>query len=384
MTAVNGTLSDAIEGRLMPGATGGAVRVGVLPGVGSGPEVVETAMTVLRAACEGTGREPAIEYAPPESAVGGADGALSEAVAEFCRDTFAAGGAVLAGAHGGRWVYELRRRFDLFCKLSPIRPAPELDAVAGPISPAALNGVDMLVVREQSGGVYQGRWSETETEDQGRLAEHSFSYGQRQVRRVMRIAAELARRRSGRLAVIVKDGGVPSVSRIWRACAEEVADEVPRLTVMDIDFAVYELLRAPQDLDVILAPNLFGDIVCDAGGALLGSRGITFGASFDAGRAAVYQTNHGAAHDLAGTDSANPAGQILATAMMLRESFGMGREAASVEAALRAAWADGFRTADVTEAGSRLVGTREMGERVAERIAATRAAGPGAVAAERP
>lgn len=378
-------LSEAIKGRLPAGMpASGSVHVGVLPGEGSGPEVVEAALDALGAACEATG----VRLRPtrgPEASESADDDGLREAEAEFCRDVFAAGGAVLAGAHGGRWVYELRRRFDLFCKLSPLVPPPELGQV-GAVAPSGLDGVDLIVVREQSGGVYQGRWGELETRDQGRVAEHSFSYGQRQVRRIMDVAAALARRRSGRLAVIVKDGGVPSVSSLWRACAGEIEDGL-EVNVLDIDFAVYQLVRDPRELDVIVAPNLFGDILCDAGGALLGSRGVTFGASFDAGQAAVYQTNHGAAHDLAGRDLANPAGQILAAALMLRESFGLRAEASAIEAALRGAWRDGFRTADLQEPGCRTVGTREMGRIVAERIglsAGSTAGAPGGAGAGRP
>jgi 3-isopropylmalate dehydrogenase len=119
-------------------------------------------------------------------------------------------------------------------------------------------------------------------------------------------------------------------------------------------------------MDVIVAPNLFGDVLSDAAGALMGSRGITHGGSFDSAGAAVYQTNHGAAHDLAGSDRANPAGQILAAAMMLRESFELSTEAEMMERALGSAWAAGWRTADVAEPGCRVIGTREMAERVAD------------------
>jgi 3-isopropylmalate dehydrogenase len=135
------------------------------------------------------------------------------------------------------------------------------------------------------------------------------------------------------------------------------------------------MLREPASFDVVVAPNHFGDLLSDAGGALVGSRGNTYGGNFDAARAAIYQTNHGAAHDLAGSDRANPAGQILATAMMLRESFGLETAAGMIERAVTTAWRDGWRTEDVAEPGCRVVGTREMGERVAECVAASASVG---------
>jgi 3-isopropylmalate dehydrogenase len=366
--------AESIAGRHPPGPPdGGPVRAGVLPGEGIGPEIVAVATAVMAAACRSGGRELELRDGPPPIAPG-AGGSLSEAAADFCRDTFAAGGAVLTGPHGGRWVYELRARFDLFCKLSPLRPSPELDAVPGPIRPAALAGVDILAVREQSAGVYQGRWGESDVRRDGHVAEHSFAYARTEVRRILEVAAALAARRRGGLSVVVKEGGVPSISSLWRECAEQLAGGAGLdLDVLDIDFAVYRLIHEPEAFDVVVAPNLFGDVLADAGGALLGSRGLCYGGSFDAGRAAVFQTNHGGAQALAGSDRADPVGQVLAAAMMLREAFALDSEARSIEDAVAAAWREGWRTEDVAEPGSRVVGTREMGERIAERVGGTAA-----------
>ena len=362
--------SAAIEGRHpVDGTANARVKIGALPGEGVGPEVVQAALVVLSAVASERNIEISLREAPP-AADGPFEGrGLTEPEAAFCRDTFAAGGAVLAGAHGGRWVYEIRRRFDLFCKLSPIRPASDLGAIDAPISPSRLADVDFLVVREQRGGLYQGKWAESATRE-GRVAEHSFSYAESEVRRIIAVATVLARWRRGRLALVVKDGGVPSISALWRDCARELVGDDLDLEVLDVDYAVYRMLRDPADFDVVVAPNHFGDLLSDAGGALLGSRGNTYGGNFDAARAAIYQTNHGAAHDLAGSDRANPVGQILAAAMMLRESFGLEVEAAMIERAITKAWRDGWRTEDVAEPGCRVVGTREMGERVAECVAA--------------
>jgi 3-isopropylmalate dehydrogenase len=137
--------------------------------------------------------------------------------------------------------------------------------------------------------------------------------------------------------------------------------------MMNVDLAGYELIRNPARFDVLVAPNLFGDILADLAGLLVGSRGATYSGNFNAsGQAAVYQTNHGCAHDLAGTNSANPAGQILSLAMLLRESFGMEEAASHIERALAQSWRKGWRTADLAEPGCRVVGTSEMAEQVAE------------------
>ena len=354
--------SEAIRGRHpVDPDRGGPVRVGVLRGEGSGPEVISAALDVLVAACEVHGLELDVRQGPDPTAPAAG---LSEEAAEFCLGTFAAGGAVLTGPHGGRWVYELRQRFDLFCKVSPIAPGRELGRA---VLPPAPREVDVLVVREQAAGIYQGRWSETDRRRDGHVAEHSFSYSSAEVRRIVEVAAALASARKGRLSVVVKRAGIPSVSRLWIEVAEEVASRVSvDCDVLDIDYAVYALLRDPDRFDVVVAPNLFGDVLADAGGVLLGSRGLCFGASFDDAVAAVYQTNHGSAHDLAGLDRANPGAQILAGAALLRESFGEERAAAAIESSLQAAWADGHRTEDLAEEGTNVVGTAELGARVAE------------------
>jgi len=369
-----GFWGESIAGRHPAGlAAGDAIPVGVLRGEGVGPEVVGAASEVLVAVCEAAGRNLRLDVGPdPASPSGG----LTDEVNEFCRRTFAGGGAIFTGPHGGRWVYEVRKSFDLFCKISPLVPSPEIAPDAAPSWPDRLRGVDVLVVREQAAGVYQGRWSETDVRREGHVAEHSFSYSAREVRRIMETAVALARERRCQLTVVVKRGGVPSISGLWMAVAKEAAEgSGVELRVDDIDYAVYGLIRDPSAYDVVVAPNLFGDVLADAGGLLLGSRGLCFGASFDAGLAAVYQTNHGSAHDLAGSDRANPGAQILAAAAMLRESFALAPEADAIEGALAATWRAGFRTDDLAEAGCETVGTAAFGEQVAQRVQAALRAG---------
>jgi 3-isopropylmalate dehydrogenase len=352
-------LTAHIEGRHSDPRGGAAKqRIGLLPGEGVGPELTGAVRAVLEALPPAPGVELEL-LEGPDAAHSSRAGAMSEEAASFCRDLFAGGGAVLAGPHGGRWVYEMRSRFDLFCKLSPLR-----SELAGRTTSAPF---DVIVVREQAAGIYQGRWAETDVRRDGHVAEHSFSYSRRETARIVAVAAAIAAGRSGRIAAIVKDGGIPSVSALWRQVAGELCSEL-ELEVLDIDYAVYRLAADPASFDVIVAPNLFGDILCDLGGALLGSRGMCFGASFDSARAAVYQTNHGAAYDLAGTDRANPAAHLLAAAMLLRESFALDEHAARIERGLVETFAAGLLPDDLAGGRGRGAILANLTEAIAGRV----------------
>jgi 3-isopropylmalate dehydrogenase len=356
--------------RRRAGAPPDSFVVGVLPGEGIGPEVIGAALAVL-AAVESAGD------ARFEVRTGGPIGreaealsgrTLTEDVASFCSDLFGAGGAILSGPGGGRFVYDLRRRFDLFCKISPLRPLDAL-AHASRLKVSAVAGSDILVLRENTGGVYQGEWSETSDPTDGRVCDHRFRYSERQVRRILEAAAALAAGRRGQLAVVVKDGGIPAVSALWRDVGEAAASRAGvRAVFSDVDLIAYRLIQDPRSFDVIAAPNLFGDILADLGAVLLGSRGLSFSGNFSEDGAAVYQTNHGSALDLAGLGQANPIGQIASLAMLLRESFGLSRAAAWIEAAIGDVLRLGFRTFDIQEEGTTLVGTAEMGERIASAV----------------
>jgi 3-isopropylmalate dehydrogenase len=285
----------------------------------------------------------------------------------FCRKVFADGGAILAGPGGGRFVYEMRRKFDLFVKMNPILPFPELEE-AGPVKLQSRFSSDLIIVRENRSGLYQGSERLSGAGEKRRVA-HRFAYSERDVTSLLAAAAELASRRSGRLTVVTKESGLPELSGFWLRCAEDVAAATGiRIARMDIDFAVYQLVAKPDDFDVIAVSNCFGDILSDLGGLLMGARGITYGASYSPEGWAVYQTNHGAAYDLAGQDKANPVGQIFSLAMMLRETFGLAAEASAIVRAVRQSWREGWRTADLMASGCRLAGTAAMGRIVAENI----------------
>jgi 3-isopropylmalate dehydrogenase len=344
--------------------------VGVLEGEGIGPSVVQAALVVLRAVAsvssfrieEHLGSSIGTEAERETGEV------LTSDVTKFCQSIFDRGGAVLAGAGGGRFVYEMRRQFDLFCKINPIVRSAALGR-AGALRVSRTEGVDILVVRENSGGVYQGAWSDARSESGVRTAQHSFTYTDDQVRRVVRIAARLASERKGLLTLVGKPHGVPTISRLWIDCTREIAREsAVRVRELEVDYAAYLLIQEPAQFDVIVTSNLFGDILSDLGGVLLGSRGLCYGASYSPTGQAVYQTNHGASLDLVGKDVANPVAQILSAAMMLRETFGRDTEADLIAAAVDEVWSQGIRTRDVATAGCDIVGTREMAERIAEAV----------------
>lgn len=342
--------------------------IGIFPGEGVGPEVIRAALGVLDALeSNGTIRIDRIEM-PAAAAVDPVEGKMPEDVELFCQEVFDRDGALLCGPGGGRFVYDMRRRFDLFCKLAPIQPLQALrDATR--LKPQFIRDVDLVVVRDNAGGVYQGRWSDRSDADKGRIAEHSFGYNQQQVERIISVGLRLAKTRRGRMHVVVKEGGVPTVSALWCDVARSLAaNSGVECTLINADHAAYRMIQHPGEFDVMVTPNLLGDLLADIGAVLLGSRGISYSANFSGNGRAVYQTGHGGAKDLAMTDRANPLAQILSLAMLLRESFGMIEEASLVEQAIGAVLSEGWRTEDLAEPGTRCVGTQQMGALVAESV----------------
>ena len=351
--------------RSMLHVQGAPIEIGVLWGEGVGPEVIGAALEVLEsvAKCKGL----TIKLREGGRLTSRTKGQLREEIIDICEETFERGGAVIQGPYSGRFVYDLRKQFDLFFKISPLTSMLSVPD-ASRLKLQALEGLDILMTRENSGGIYQGHWTEDEGSPGQRRARHSFDYEESQVRRFLFASARLAKQRRGEMVVVWKEAGLPSISALWRACAEEASQEYNvRLQLVGADLMAYWLVQQAASFDVIATPNLFGDVLADLGAVLVGSRGVSFSGNFSASGRAVYQTNHGAAFDLEGTDRANPAGQFFAVAMMLRESFGMRDEADAMEEAVRSVWREGWRTEDVSIPGSRLIGTREMGHRVASR-----------------
>ncbi len=335
--------------------------IGVLKGEGVGAEVVDVCLHVLDAVSNAFGRQ----FDVREGGLMGltslrtAGHALSTEVKAFCRSVFDSAGAILTGPAGGRFVYDMRREFDLFAKLNPILSFSELED-ACPVKLRSQSPVDIMVVRENRAGLYQGR-SRCQ-QRQGRRVVHRFAYTEQDVLPLLMAAAQLASMRRSHVTVVAKEGGLPEMTSLWFDCGHKAAEACGvKLRTMDVDFAAYQMIAHPDEFDVMAVPNCFGDILADLGGVLMGSRGITFGASYSPTGCGVYQTNHGAAHDLAKKNKANPAGQLFSLAMLLREAFGLCEEAKAIVNAVRQSWLEGWRTADIMSKGCRLVGTAEMG-----------------------
>jgi 3-isopropylmalate dehydrogenase len=346
--------------------------VGVLAGEGIGPEIVPLALDLLDRVANAAGLHIELRHGGliGKPAVMHHGVSLSDEVSAFCEDVFADGGALFCGAGGDRFVYELRARFDLFCKFTPLRPHPALFD-CGAVRPERLVGVDIVAVRENTGGMYLGEWSTEQAHVGGRRARHTFSYWEPHVARIVDVAARLAQTRRGQVTITTKPGGIPAISALWEEVAAERCDSAGvSMQVLEIDNAVYQLIADPRRFDVIVSPNMFGDVMADGGSLLLASRGMSFSGNFSPEGHGVFQTGHGAAHDLAGSDRANPVGQMLALAMMLREAFGLESEAANVEQAIAHTLARGIRTPDIAGPESTVVGTREFGRFVGAALSA--------------
>jgi 3-isopropylmalate dehydrogenase len=272
------------------------------------------------------------------------------------------GAPIICGAVGGRFVYEVRARFALYCKLVPVRPLPAL-ADASIIRSERVAGVDVLIVRDNMGGLYQGAYGRREG---GRVAFQEAVYDADQVDQLLTVAVRAAAARRGRLAVVTKPGGIPAVSALWRERAAAAARETDvAIEEVEVDNACFQLVADPLRFDVVAAPNMLGDVVADTAALVLGSRGMALSANFGASGRAVYQTGHGAAYDLAGSNRANPVAQIQSLAMLLHESFRRPDAAAVVEQAVVHVLARGLRTPDIAGPESTVVGTRELADAIA-------------------
>jgi 3-isopropylmalate dehydrogenase len=359
-----------------------AYRLVAIPGDGVGPEVVAAARRVLDAAGERFGF--GLDWT--ELTAGGA--AIDRYGTAFRPDdlaTCADAHAILLGAVGGpRWddpnatvrpeqaLFVLRGGLQLFANLRPVRVEPAL-AASSPLRPELLEGVDILIVRELTSGIYFGRPSEERQTPEGRVAVDTLAYSEAEIRRVVRLAFELARGRSSRLIQVDK-ANVLASSRLWRKVADEVAADFPdvRLEHRLVDSTAMALVTRPAQFDVVVTENLFGDILSDEAAVLAGSLGLLPSASLgerrtEHGTFGLYEPIHGSAPDIAGTDRANPIGTILSGAMLLRWSLGEADAADAVEAAVRAALADGLRTADLTTESP--LGTRAFAAAVVQRLA---------------
>ena len=348
--------------------------LGVFKGEGIGPELTDAAIRVLaalEASCHGEHQFRIREGgAIGHQSIDRSGRPLDDEAIGFCRQIFQDGGAILAGPGGDRFVYECRREFGLYYKLNPLQP-PRIPLQARRIDSRFLKDVDIMVVRDNSGGVYQGSWHLESRPCGDRIASQVFHYSESQILSVVEVACRHALKRRGELAVVTKPNGIPAVSELWIEATRALAGRYGlSIRELEIDYANFALIQHPQAFDVVVTSNLFGDILSDIGGVLLGSRGLCHGASFTAEGHAIYQTNHGAAFDLAGQDRANPVGHLLALAMALEHSFQQPQLAATLRDAIERVWQAGWRTEDLAEPGCRTLGTQALTERITDSILA--------------
>ncbi len=339
-------------------------KIVTLPGDGIGPEVVAEALRVLDRVAERYGHN----FTFDEQMMGGC--AIDAVGNPLPDETLAAAeqaDAVLLGAVGGpKWsdptapvrpeqgLLKLRKHFDLFANLRPVKVYPEL-AQHAPLRPDLLEGVDILFVRELTGGAYFG---ERHEQGEGDRAWDTMFYSVPEVDRVARVAFEAARKRSGRLTSVDKANVLASM-RLWRRTVNDVARDYPDVQVEHVlvDACAMYLMRNPAQFDVLLAENMFGDILSDEASVLAGSLGMLPSASLGSGTFGVYEPIHGSAPDIAGKGIANPIATIMSAALLLRYSLNLEAEANAVEAAVEAAIASGARTADIVEKGGSPVST---------------------------
>lgn len=343
--------------------------VGILNGEGIGPEIIQASKPLLDVIEAHTEHRFELRYggkigidAEKETGQG-----LTEEVVQFCTNIFDDHGAIICGPASGRFVYELRTSFDLYCKMVPLRPITALSNT-GVLKPEAVAQVDILIIRENVGGLYQSDFG-LEKKSGYRRAFHHIYYDDAQVSRIMQVAINVADMRQKKLCVVTKTGGAPAISELWQDNAEQLAHTSDvEVKMLAIDTACYQLLADAQNFDVIVAPNMFGDVLADGAALLLGSRGMSCSANYADNGIAVYQTGHGAAYDLAGMDQANPLGQIQSLAMMLGESFRLGRLCEEIRGAINDTLSAGWRTPDIMASGCKVVGTRELGQRITEAL----------------
>jgi 3-isopropylmalate dehydrogenase len=352
--------------------------IAVLPGDGIGPEVVAEGIKVLHAVGERAGRSFELRW----GVAGGA--AIDQYGTPLPPETYALcerADAILVGACGGpKWddpraevrpeqaLFTLRKGFDLFANLRPVRVYQALVGVS-PLKAQVIDGVDLLIVRELTGGLYFGQPSRRWEESGERLAVDTLPYSEREIRRVLQVAMRLARARRRKVTSVDK-ANVLWTSRLWREIATEMAAANPDVQVEHVlvDAMAMHLLRRPRDFDVIVTENMFGDILSDEASLLAGSLGMLPSASVNEGRKGLYEPVHGTAPDIAGQQKANPLGTILSVALLLRLSLGLSAEADVVEQAVEQVLNEGYRTADLYEGGTTLVSTAQMGTLVAEAI----------------
>ena len=353
-------------------------QIAVIPGDGIGPDVVEQTLKVMDKVGEKFGHT--FNYTKVLAggcAIDATGACLPQETIDICK----ASDAVLLGAVGG-WKWDnlpgdqrperallgLRKALGLFANLRPALLFEQL-ADASPLKPEILaGGLDIVVVRELTGGIYFGEKGHRDT-DLGPAAYDIEQYAEGEVRRIAKVAFDMAMKRSKHVTSVDKANVLES-SRLWRRVVAEVAQDYPEVTLdnLYVDNAAMQLVRNPRQFDVIVTSNIFGDILSDEASQITGSIGMLPSASLAEGNFGMYEPVHGSAPDIAGQDKANPMATILSAAMMLRYTFGLGAEADAIENAVKSVLDQGYRTPDLYAGQGTQVGTAQMGELIAAAI----------------
>ncbi len=355
------------------------INICILPGDGIGPEIMTEACKVLVAVGKKFNHNISID----EAAIGGI--AIDSCGTPLPGETIQAckkADAVLLGAVGGpkwdnidpvirpeRGLLGIRKELGLFANLRPAKLFPQLKGACFLRPDIVENGLDVLVIRELTGGIYFGNPRGIEERKGLRTGFNTMVYDEKEVARIATVAFEAARKRSKQLCSVDK-ANVLDVSRLWREVVSEVAKDFPDITLshMYVDNAAMQLVRDPGQFDVIVTGNLFGDILSDAAGCITGSIGMLPSASFGKGNPGLYEPIHGSAPDIAGQDMANPLATLLSVAMMFRHSFDLEQEAVTIENAVSAVLDAGWRTSDIAEPDVKKARCSQMGELVLSHI----------------
>ena len=351
----------------------------LLPGDGIGPEILAEGVKVLKAAAAKFSHDFVFDTALiGGAAIDGAGDPLPEETVRKCR---AADAVFLAAVGGPKWdalapekrpekgLLRIRKELALFANLRPAMLLPELAGACLLRADIAAKGLDLVVVRELTGDIYFGEPRGQEVRDGLRTGYNTMVYNEEEIRRIATVAFETARKRRGKVCSVEKSN-VLETSRLWKEVVLETHRQYAdvELTHMYVDNAAMQLVRDPSQFDVILTGNIFGDILSDEASVITGSLGMLPSASMGATGPGLFEPIHGSAPDIAGQNKANPLATILSGAMMLRLGFDMGKEADAIEASVRKTLADGFRTGDIMEPGKTLLGCKEMGDKVVERL----------------
>ncbi len=355
-------------------------KIALIKGDGIGPEVVGEAVKMMDAVGEKFGHTfEYVDILMGGCAIDQAGKSYPDGTAEKCK----ACDAVLLGAVGGpKWghasdpekrpetaLLSIRKDLGLYANLRPAALRPALAEACPLKKETADRGIDLMIVRELTGGIYFGKRERYATEDRGEEAADRMAYSEKEIERIGRRAFELARLRNKKLASVDK-ANVLETSRLWRSVMHRLGAEYPDVQYEDVlvDNMAMQLVRDPGQFDVVVTENMFGDILSDEASMITGSIGLLPSASIGGAAPGLYEPIHGSAPDIAGQDRANPIATILSAAMMFRYSFHLPDEAQAIERAVDAVLNEGWRTADIAKPGEEAVGTRRMGELIRERL----------------